>query len=124
MDTCSYTVHPRPLERITFFLERLLRMQQVGYGTTYGGIGGTLSIASRRLTETEVAESELIGLSSAVWHLQYGETTSCWSKDSYLGRLVRAKPERRLQALEEHHLSEADYQDWLRLYSEPPAAAH
>ena len=73
-------------------------------------------------TELERERAERVLLSSAVWHLGFGETTSRWSCDSYLERLKKAKSELRDEALALHGRTEADYRDWLlrNVNPEPP----
>lgn len=119
MDASSHTTHPSFLERLAFLLERFARMQQVGTDATYG-MENAAPLVGRPLTQAELEQSELIRCSSAAWHLSYGETTSRWGGDSYLARLVKAKPELRQKALEEHDLTEADYERWVQLYTETP----
>lgn len=119
MDASSQVVHPSFLERLAFLFVRWSRMQQIGESVTYG-MENAAPLVGRPLTAAELDESELIRCSSAVWHLAYGETVSRWGGDSYLERLVKAKPELRAKALEEHGQSEADYEDWLTRYAEPP----
>jgi hypothetical protein len=125
MDSASHAAHPGFWERLAFLIVRLSRMQQVGASATYGMENAPSLPLGRPLTEAEIDESELIRLSSAVWHLQYGEMTSRWSDDSYLDRLVRAKPALRLKALEEHGLTLDDYERWLsELGDTVPPAIH
>ena len=118
MDSSTPAAHPSFLERLVFLIARFSRMQQLGSSAFEPG--SPSAIPTRPLTEAELEESELIRLSSAAWHLHYGETTSRWSSDSYLARLVKAKPELRAKALAEHDLTEADYKRWLELHSETP----
>lgn len=119
MDASPHAAHPSFLERLAFLFVRWSRMQQVGASATYGMENQPLLGVGRPLTAAELDESELIRCSSAVWHLAYGETTSRWGGDSYLARLVQAKPELRAKALEEHGFTEADYERWQELYAEP-----
>ncbi|MFA9262657.1 MAG: hypothetical protein ACEQSB_04895 [Undibacterium sp.] len=123
MDTCPYVIHPTFGERFSFFIERFLRMQEIGMRTISDSLGSAASI-DRPLTEAELEQSELIRCSSAVKHLSWGETESRWSHDRYLDRLKEAKPELRAKALAEHQLDESHYQEWLQLYAEPQAAGH
>lgn len=118
MDSSTPAAHPSFLERLAFLVVRFSRMQQLG-SSAYS-LEGQPPLPTRPLTEVELEESELIRLSSAAWHLQYGETTSRWSGDSYLTRLMRAKPELRAKALAEHGRDQSDYERWLELYSETP----
>lgn len=118
MGASSHAAHPSLWERLAFLVKRFARMHQVGANVTYG-IENQLPLFGRPLIQVELDQSELIRLSSAVWHLAYGETVSRWSEDSYLERPVRAKPELRQKALEEHGLTEADYDDWLEVYAVP-----
>lgn len=120
MDTLSQVTHPSFWERLLFLVVRFGRMQQIGSSATYG-MESSVTLVGRPLTEAEIEQGELVRLSSAAWHLSYGETTSRWSGDSYLARLVRAKPELRAKALEEHGFTEADYERWLELYDDKPA---
>lgn len=120
MDASSHVVHPSFLERLLYLFERLIRMQQVGANATYG-MENSMPIVGRPMTEAETIESELIRLDSAVRHLSWGETTSNWSNDRYLDRLMKATPELRIRALEERGFTEADYERWQELYAETPA---
>lgn len=119
MDSRTHAAHPSFLERLVFLIVRFGRMQQIGSSANFG-VENQPIIPFRPLTEAEIEQGELVRLSSAAWHLSYGETTSRWSGDSYLARLVQAKPELRAKALEEHDFTEADYERWLQLYSETP----
>lgn len=122
MDTCPYVVHPTFGERLSFLIERFLRMQEIGMRTISDSIGSVTSI-DRPLTEAELEQSELIRCSSAVKHLSWGETESRWSHDRYLDRLKEAKPELRAKALAEHGCTETDYRLWLELYAAPEPLA-
>ena len=122
MGSRPHAAHPGFLERLAFLIERFARLQQVGSTTTTYGLESGSPLSLRPMNETELAESTAIGLSSAVWHLQYGETHSRWSQDSYLERLQKATPEQRQKALAEHGWTEADYDHWVKHYGIPPTA--
>jgi hypothetical protein len=122
MDACPHVAQPGFWERLAFFLERFVRLQQIGAGATYGMENGA-PLVGRPLTEAEQAEGEYIRLLSAVRHLSWGVSTSRWTQDSYLERLQRATPELRARALAECHFAEADYERWLMHFGDtvPPA---